>query len=765
MSEFAQFDGLLEVKAAADTPSRFEILAYTGGKLRVSGFDLPVVVDLDGLEASGQIPIAIQHETETATILGQTDPNGISNDGKSLTLTGPITADPELSPDVKRVLAMSARGHTWQASIGAQIEDSREVGPGETAVVNGQVIEGPFILATRSTLRETSVLGMGADKNTRVMLAASAGCDVMADALTGPDGGFEAWVRELGGDTAAMPEKLRNALIQQYAALNRDPSEAMSAEATDAGHAEPDGDEVNAEPAEEPDGDEVKAEAATDDDEDDKKKEKTMSAGADLDITAKAQLEIEAARKATANEFRRQHEIKAKFGSEPDIVATAIEKGWTLLEAENAYLKRKAEKRAPAGHVRETNGDSLKQALQGAMILRAGGKIDHDGFSGQMGLALGLPSWLRAGINSDQRQKAMEAAWKFREMSMVDLCKAACSIDGKDCDGTNQGFIRAAVSGGALADIFTTNINALLIQKLLEHPDTTAGWTRESDAANFQTMERTRLVKGPRLSLHARGGEADNAKRSDVMQSYKINRYSQKFSVDEQDIIDDRFQALQDIPNEMGLACARLRPDLVYSILLANGSITKEDGTSSALFYATQPGSQSNYDASGATLASGTLQTAMAKMFNFTENGIPINATPTHLIVPAQLFGTAASLLQSPTIVVAGTAGSVTTKGSVNEIQAMQSAWGLISIVSDSRLSNGVTDPATGTAYSGSASQWYLVSNKVPTIEVAYLRGSGRAPQVRQYMLDQGKWGMGWDVNMDIGAKAMAWQGFYSANT
>ena len=45
------------------------------------------------------------------------------------------------------------------------------------------------------------------------------------------------------------------------------------------------------------------------------------------------------------------------------------------------------------------------------------------------------------------------------------------------------------------------------------------------------------------------------------------------------------------------------------------------------------------------------------------------------------------------------------------------------------------------------------------TIEVAYRRGTGRAPQVRSFTLDKGKWGMGWDINMDIGAKAMDWHG------
>jgi len=78
-----------------------------------------------------------------------------------------------------------------------------------------------------------------------------------------------------------------------------------------------------------------------------------------------------------------------------------------------------------------------------------------------------------------------------------------------------------------------------------------------------------------------------------------------------------------------------------------------------------------------------------------------------------------------------------------------------LTLVSDSRLSNGVTDPATETAQTGSATDWYVASSMGHTIEVAYLRGTGRAPQVRRKVLDDGEWGVSFDVKMDIGAKAL----------
>ena len=78
----------VELKAAEGSrPRRFEILAYSGGTLPVDGFPLPVVVDLQGLEASGSIPILIDHKNSVETSLGSTD--AIINDGSQLILAGP----------------------------------------------------------------------------------------------------------------------------------------------------------------------------------------------------------------------------------------------------------------------------------------------------------------------------------------------------------------------------------------------------------------------------------------------------------------------------------------------------------------------------------------------------------------------------------------------------------------------------------------------------------------------------------------------------
>lgn len=726
---------------AGELPTRFTILAYTGGPLNVDGFDLPIVIDLQGLDASVPIPIPIKHNTDDEFILGQTDPDGITNDGSQLTLTGPVTADPDQSSSVKRVLTMAMNGHQWQASVGAEVEESYDIAAGETITANGQQLTGPFTLATRSVLRETSVLGLGADKNTKVIFAQAKG-NIMS---------FEEWVTSIGFDPATLSDEQKQGLMETYTKLQS----ATAEEET-----EPE-EEVVAEGDEEP-ADE------TPDEEPEKKAVATAKAGAKTTQKVEATMptlnqRISAERREYAREMQRVRTIKAEFGKDEKLVEAAIEKGWSVEKTGYEFHKRQQRKEAPSGHRSESGGSIMLQALQGAMILRAGGKLDHGGFTGSKARHLGLPAWLRAGLNTDQRQRVMDAAHEFDDMSMVDICRECCQIDGREpTEKGRKGWIRAAVSGASVTDIFTTSINAVMLQKLDEAEDSTTGWTRETDVQNFMTQDRIRLVKGAGLSLHKRGGTADDATRDDGKESYKIYRYSQKFTLDEQDFIDDRFQALADMPNEMALAAARLRPDLVYAILLANGTLST---TSTALFSATQPGggdvstTQANL-ATGAALSSSTLQAAIAAMFNFRENGVGLNLHPTHLIVPAGLIGTAFNLLQGQNIAAgAGTTNS----GDINPLAAIQKKFGQIEVVSDQRLTNGVTDPLTGTAYSGSATTWRMACNRVPTIEVAYLAGTGRAPQVRQYVLDKGAWGLGWDVNLDVGAKALEWRGLYEA--
>lgn len=467
-------------------------------------------------------------------------------------------------------------------------------------------------------------------------------------------------------------------------------------------------------------------------------------------------------RAGAAAELTRQAEIrKLCDGKHPDIEAKAIAEGWDKAKTLESLLDavRNARPSGPAILSRSHEKDCTLDALAAAMILRSGGRLDHDcfassraagmiGFAG--GLNIGIPSWLRAGINSDLRQRAMDLGHRFARMSAIDLCREALRLDGRDVPDSREETIRAATSGSALTNIFTTSVNAVLLMSYMETSDTTVGWTSENDVADFKTNERIQVEIGKGLKRLPRGGTADHTKYTDRKESYKIARYAKQFQVDEQDFIDDNLGALSQRPREMGEAAARLRPDLVYAILLDNPNL---DATGIALFHADQDQGTGNGNLpTGGALAAAPLRTAVAQMNKFKENGVSLNLMPTHLLVGPSNRHLGWELTNSSQIFLRGNTDSE--RGNLNALAADG-----IQPVSEARLENGVTDPSDETVASGSATAWYLACRNARTIEVGYLRGTGRAPQVRSFVLDKGQWGIGWDVKMDIGTKALDWRG------
>ena len=128
---------------------------------------------------------------------------------------------------------------------------------------------------------------------------------------------------------------------------------------------------------------------------------------------------------------------------------------------------------------------------------------------------------------------------------------------------------------------------------------------------------------------------------------------------------------------------------------------------------------------------------------------------PRYLIVPPDLWAAAQILVASQF--------RTSAEGEVNPVADLA-----LDVRIDDRCGvAGVTDPVTGTAHVGLATNWFLSArpgeNGAKTIEVGYLRGTGRAPQIRSYVLTQGQWGMGWDVNMDIGSKALDFRALHKS--
>lgn len=720
--ESAEFELAAAEGDAAKIPT-FDMVAYTGAPMRPTGWyrDEPIIVDIEGMAVRDTVPIDSGHMADIghSTAVEKTPGNQKLKAKGMLSLYSADATD-QSAVEARRIVRAGKNKFPFQASIDVTCQFSKiQFCPaGESVKANGRTWPGPVSVARASTLNKIAILSRGADGNTQTTIAAQPRSGTM-----NPE--FVAWLKAQDfseAEIAAFSEKKSAGLKAQWEA-SKLPAPPIAAP-------------VNG-PSEEQ--------------------------------------RLAARRQAEAAEDRRVAGIRAAFRKFPklegvthptepirngtphtmpvaDFQAHAIETGMTVdavnvLATECELARVRAERPAGMhGFSHSHSSDCTRDALEGALLLRAGMRLDNPVYQTERGMAMRLPQWLRAGLNNDQRQRAMEFAWRYREMSMFDLCAEALRLDGRDVPAGRSERIQAAVSGGSLNSIFTTNMNTIILATFSEAPDTTDGWCSTTEVADFKTNERPRLQKGPGLTKLPRGGKADHTHRADAEEKYAIARYATQLEVDEQDIIDDRFNAFSDFAPEMGRAAARLRPDLVYATILKNPTL---NATARALFNATD-----NNIVTTNALSAAALKAALSRMGLFQENGVNLNLMATHAIVPWSLRHTIKELLASVQIVIAGTAGTVTERGNANTL-----ADDGLTGIGDARIENGLTDPSSGTAYSGSSSTWYLACANHPTIEVAYLRGTGRAPQTRSWVLAEGRYGIGWDIALDIGVAPLDWRG------
>lgn len=500
----------------------------------------------------------------------------------------------------------------------------------------------------------------------------------------------------------------------------------------------------------------------------------TLPAG---DVTAEIQRALAQDR---ADRQRRADFIRSQAGDDipADLVQRALAEDWDESRVSREFLRavRTRPAAVPGGHgggrtaihSRSHDADCTLEALQGGLLLRDGFTLDDDMFGRREASAMLRRDGVRGGwLNNlvarsaggmrlrtvgeadpmDAFERARDNAHRYASMSLVDFCREGLRLAGRSVPDDRDDMIRRALSTATLSAIFSTSINMQILQAYLGIEDSTRGWTYEAEVADFKQNDRGRLTKASGLKKLARGAEAQQIEYGDAVESYKIARYAGQFTVDEQDIIDDRFGGMSEhTPRELGELAAELRPNLVYAILLANANM--RDGK--ALFHADHGNLETT-----AALAALTLKTAKANMAVQTENGRSIRNAMRYLIVPENLEFTARQLVSSAELRNQSTSSH---DGTANPHQ------GQFTVVSDPRLDNGVTDPDTGTTHAGSETTWFGAAAAGRTgIEVGYRRGTGRAPRMDTFMLTGARWGMGWKCNLDIGAKAIDWRGLHKS--
>jgi hypothetical protein len=716
---------------------RFEMVAYTGEPMRIDGFDLPVVIDCASLDTTQQTIPALFNHTADAPV-GQIQAVSVTNGRPPIRASGVFTPSGAANDRAAEVINRADAGYRWQVSIGGNPAAVERYQRGERFTANGRTYEGPAVLARGVRLREISFVTIGGDSLTSAVVAAS------KPIIKGAPMSFEEWLTSMGFDSEAqgmMTEVQMANMKKMYGDETGDDAEDVEDTETEPlpAIASEDGMTEEEKPM-------MTAEDTMADEEEDKP---PANAGAKKPVIQAAAVKAEKKRinaiQAAAKKYGNPTMLVA--GGSVSVAAHAIANGWTPDQAEVQAMR--SQLRTPPSNVIRAGGHAEMQALQGAMILQAGGKLDHPAYQTSAAVHL-LPQWLRAGINDAQRNRYMEQAHKLSKLNAIDFCRHSLRASGRAVPSDQDDMIQAAFSSGSLVNSMTTSMNAKLLTAYLETPDTTNGWVLEDDVPNYLQNERVRTIRGASLSEQPENAEADHDSFEDVQEVYKVKRYTRQIEVDEIAVVNDTLGAIARKPIEFGQAAARLRPDLVYGTLLANPTL---NATGRALFNATD----ANLITSNA-LTQPNMTRAIARMSTIQENGVNIDVTPTHLIVPPSLRDPARVIIGSQ-INLASTTVNVPI-GAVNPLYDYN-----LDLRPEKRLENGVTHPATRVTYGGSATSWYLASSFAPALEVGYLRGHGRAPKVRSWVNDkQGRFGMGWDVQMVVGVCVLDWKGIQQSN-
>lgn len=617
---------------------RFKINAYSGGKLIVSGFQYPVVVDLAGIDTSNAVPILIDHNATVEATLGLTD--RIENSGKALVLGGPITGVSNLS---QQVLAQSNAGHTWQASIGAAVIESENIAAGQTVNVNGQQFVGPLIVARRSVLKETSVLPMGADSTTSVNLAAK------AVTLKGSNMTFEEFVKSLGLDSATLTPEA-NAVLQT----------AFETMQTEDGTVAP----------------------------------SSAAAAAVLDLRGTA-----------STELTRQSQILASCVGFPHIANTAIQAGWSPMQAENHILKAKARQMVPSNRTIQASGSGLtKDALSASLLIRAGAE--------------------NVAVKAYGAQ-ACEIGRGARITNMIDLAAAALRLAGQDphAHQNNDQMLRAAFSTSSLPNILSDSATKTLVSA---YEETTSDWrlfAHIGDAANFKEQKGIRPSALGNLEELGDGGKIKhgNLKEEDVY-TWNVDTFAKMLSVTRKTIVNDDLGFISELSPMFGTSAGRSLLDLIWSTIL---------GGQTAGYFAT---GNLNLAEAASALAVGTLGAAVSAMRSQRDDaGNDLSIQPTVLVVCPLLETTARALLSSAEIL--GTSGP-----SGNPVKGI-----VPHLIVEPRLSNS-------TKFSGTSNtQWYLFgAPKDRAVTVGFLNGM-QTPTIETADTDFNTLGMQMRAFFDFG--------------
>lgn len=591
----------LEIQAAAATdgaapqPPKFTMTAYTGVAMHLYGFYYPVVVDLESMhKPSKSVPVLRNHDDNR--IAGHTDTIEVS--AQRIKATGVLSGLPEHTDEI---IANAKNQFPWQCSIGASADKYERYEKGEEVKVNGRVWKGPVVVARGATLREISILPMGADNATAASVAAFhfGGIDSME---------FSQWLAARKFDEAKLTEQEKTLLKAAFDA------------------------EVKPTPA-----------------------PVAKPIAASIDVEG----EMKKLREAAAAEQKRQDGIRAavaKFGvteveidgKKENLASYAIAAGWDADKAE-LHALRAGRPQGPHFHIprtEEVNGKVLEAAvLQAGGFFKANPTKEKE-YGDQVLQAAHTLYKNRIGLQQLLAAGARLNGYQGGEIIRDDGDIEACFHYGFRAGADRRIQASSGYSTSDISNVLANVQNKFLLDGYMHVDQSWREIAAIRSVKDFKPTKSVNLLSDVVFQEVGANGELAHGDLSDQAFANQAKTYGRMLAITRQQIINDDLSALTQVPRLIGRGSALKLNKVFWTQWYDNSTIFPTDN------------SLLNYYANAAAVLGSAGLSTVVKMFRDQKdpkNEI-LGVEPKILLVPTALETTAMELMKGINIVYGGAA-------------------------------------------------------------------------------------------------------------
>jgi hypothetical protein len=487
----------------------FEAVIYTGGQLEISGWDLPVIIDLAGLTTGNVLVANLDHDSSKRVGNFTT-----TNDGSVLKASGFASA---ATPWRDEVVASAKAGYVWQASVEVQPKSVEPVKAGEVVEVNKRSLTGPAYITRRGVLKGFAFVSHGADDDTSVRIAAMRKGKAMSDSS------FQTFISEM------LPGTSTNDLTSdQLATLHANFLGRTNATDSDFAAVAP----------------------------------MILASSDPVEAEQKRLRQIEAATRGDWGDLAdRVHSIKAKgISGEMSVEDVLVEM--------RSVRTEKLEATIPMAHtVHRGRHDQHPEVIEASFALAGGLTNPEKHYSEQV---LDAADKMRNCVSLQQiiLAEAVRKGYAARpgeRITQGNLRQVLTAAFHPEIRAT--GFSTSDVSS------ITSNVaNKFLHDGWIAVDQTCLHVAAIKPAKDFKTMTTVSLTGGTSFEKVGAAGEIKHGTLGEQTYTNQVDTYGEILAITRQDLINDDLGALTAVPRKIGRAAMLKLNDIFWTLLLASES-------------------------------------------------------------------------------------------------------------------------------------------------------------------------------------------------